>query len=268
MVKLTLIQGDCLKILSKIPDESVDTVITDPPYNISEETIPIYDTKKGKRVIQLNESWDKFTDEEFLDMIYRFINEVKRILKSSGTFICFTSDRYLSYLRTYIRKIGMVYRQTCVWIKSNPVPQMRKVKFMYATELFFLVHKKKGYDSFRWENGQHPNVFYYPIVGGKERCHPTQKPLWLIKELIIYSTKEGDTVLDPFLGSGTTMKACLELNRNCIGIEISKDYCENIVIPRLKPLIAQSTLTNTHHKFTYLNFGESRSFDIFKKGET
>jgi len=104
-------------------------------------------------------------------------------------------------------------------------PQMRKVKFMHATELFFLAHKEKGHDSFRWENGQRANVFYHPIVAGHERtAHPTQKPLWLMKELIKYSTKENDTVMDPFMGSGTTGAACKEMRRRFIGIEISKEY--------------------------------------------
>ena len=120
MSQLLLIKGDCLEVLPHIPNECIDLIITDPPYNIAEGVVPIYDTRysKGKRQkIGLEAEWDKFTDEEFLHMMYKFIDEVYRILKPSGTFICFTSDRYLSYLRTYIRRKGMVYRQTCVWIK-------------------------------------------------------------------------------------------------------------------------------------------------------
>ena len=238
MTKLLLIKGDALEVLKYVPSATIDLVITDPPYNIAEGAVPIYDTRypKGKRrKIGLEAEWDKFTDEEFLRMMYKFIDEVYRILKPSGTFICFTSDRYLSYLRTYIRRKGMVYRQTCVWIKGNPVPQMRKVKFMHATELFFLVHKEKGHDNFRWELGQHPNVFYHPIVAGKERTgHPTQKPLWLFEELIKYSTREGDLILDPFLGSGTTLVAARNLNRNAIGIEINDDYI-NMAKRRVAP---------------------------------
>ena len=237
-----IICGDCLKVMKDIPDSSIDLVLTDPPYNISEGTVPIYDTRykqrghKKSRKIQLDAEWDKFSDKDFLDMMYGFIDEVRRVLKPSGSFICFTSDRYLSFLRSYIRK-NMIYRQTCVWIKSNPVPQMRKVKFMHATELFFTVNKEKGHDSFRWENGQRANVFYHPIVGGKERTkHPTQKPLWLMSELIKYYTKgENNIVLDPFLGSGTTAVACKMLNRKFIGIEISPEYCE-IARKRIKSI--------------------------------
>lgn len=239
-----VINEDCMKILCDIPDNTIDLVITDPPYNISEGTTPIYDTrvKSGNRKIQLDAEWDKFTDEDFLDMMYAFIDEVYRVLKPSGTFICFTSDRYLSYIRTYIRNVGMAYRQTCVWIKSNPVPQMRKVKFMHATELFMMAHKEKGHDSFRWENGQHPNTFYYPILGGKERLdHPTQKPLWLFEELIKYTTNKGDIVLDPFAGVMTTAEACIRLERKYICIEKDLNYV-NQGNERLKLYLNQTNL--------------------------
>jgi len=260
MPQLLLIKRRLFRSATHIPNECIDLIITDPPYNIAEGAVPVYDTRypKGKRrKIGLEVEWDKFTDEEFLRMTYKFIDEVYRILKPSGTFICFTSDRYLSYLRTYIRRKGMVYRQTCVWIKGNPVPQMGKVKFMHATELFFLVHKEKGHDNFRWELGQHPNVFYHPIVAGKERTgHPTQKPLWLFEELIKYSTREGDLILDPFLGSGTTLVAARNLNRNAIGIEINDEYI-NMAKRRVAP--EQSDLFG-EFKFKYFNWSEEKAY--------
>jgi len=234
---ITIYKGDCLDILKDIPNGSTDLILTDPPYNISEGTTPIYDTRRPKgsksRKIQLDASWDKMTDEEFLVIMKTFVDNIYEMLKPSGTLYFFTSDRYLSDIRRMVRE-KMVYRQTCIWIKSNPVPQMRKVKYMHATELFFLAHKEKGHDSFRWENGQRSNVFYHPIVAGKERSkHPTQKPLWLMQELIKYGSKENDSVLDPFMGSGTTLVACKTLGRKGIGIEISEEYCD-IAITRLK----------------------------------
>ena len=257
MTKLLLIKGDALEVLKYVPSATIDLVITDPPYNIAEGVVPIYDTRypKGKRrKIGLEAEWDKFTDGEFLYMMYKFIDEVHRILKPSGTFICFTSDRYLSYLRTYIRNKGMVYRQTCIWVKSNPVPQMRKVKFMHATELFFLVHKERGHDNFRWERGQHPNVFYHPIVAGRERIgHPTQKPVWLFRELIKYTTREGDIIIDPFVGSGTALVAARNLNRHAIGIEINEEYI-NMAKKRIAP--QQRDLFGLF-KFEYIDWAEA-----------
>jgi len=236
--------GNCLEILKEINDESVDLVLTDPPYNIAAQTTPIWDTRykdKIPRKIQFDAEWDKLDNEEFLEIMKLFIGEVFRILKPSGTFYCFTSDNYISYMRDIIISYGMIYRQTCVWIKSNPVPQVRKVKYMHATELFFFAHKQKGFDSFRWENGMRDNVFYHPIVSGHERlkdsdgktAHPTQKPEWLFKELIKYSTNENDLVVDPFMGVGTACVCAKQLNRNYIGIEISQDYCK-LAYNRLK----------------------------------
>ena len=182
MTKLLLIKGDALEVLKYVPSATIDLIITDPPYNIAEGAVPIYDTRypKGKRrKIGLEAEWDKFTDEEFLHMMYKFIDEVYRVLKPSGTFICFTSDRYLSYLRTYIGSKKMVWRQTCVWIKTNPMPEMRKVKFMKATEFFFLVHKERGHNNFRWEHGERPNVFYHPIVGGRREGGPSNSEAYM-----------------------------------------------------------------------------------------
>ena len=140
------------------------------------------------------------------------------------------------------------------------------MKWCSALEIWVLFRKEKGH-IFNWQLGMRHNVIVSPICQGSERTkHPSQKPESVFRPFIEYFTNEGNTVLDPFLGSGTTMKACLQLNRNCIGIEISKDYCENIIIPRLKPLITQSTLTNIRHKFTYLIFNENEN-KFSKKGE-
>jgi site-specific DNA-methyltransferase (adenine-specific)/modification methylase len=230
--------------MQHIDDESIDLVLTDPPYNIASQTTPIWDTRykdKVPRKIQFDASWDKLSNEEFLGIMQKFIDETYRILKPEGNFYCFTSDNYLSYFRDMCLSKGMCYRQTCVWIKSNPVPQMRKVKYMHATELFFFCNKTKNANGFRWENGQRANVFYHSIVSGHERlkneegktAHPTQKPLWLMEELIKYSTKERDIVLDPFMGVGTTCHAAKNLNRNYIGIELDKYYCK-LAYERLK----------------------------------
>ena len=265
MVKLTLIQGDCLKVLKKIPDESADMVLTDPPYALGEDgakpAIIREGTKfKRKTPIDPNFEWDK---EIKLD----WIKECYRILKPKGLLATFYGKDRISYLIEYTKKAGFNVRDIGGWHKTNPVPQARKVKWCSALEIWVLFRKEKGH-TFNWQLGMRHNVIVAPICQGNERTrHSSQKPKSVFRPFVEYFTNEGDTVIDPFIGSGTTMEVCLELNRNCIGIEISKDYCENIIIPRLKPLIAQSTLTNTHHKFTYLNFGESGSFDIFKKGE-
>ncbi|MEM3265329.1 MAG: site-specific DNA-methyltransferase [Thermoplasmata archaeon] len=243
--------------MKSLKDESIDLILTDPPYNVSEDATIIIDNKGNvPREIGMNAEWDKMSSNEYFKLLFGFVDEAYRVLKKSGSLICFISDKYLSYLREYVINKGMVYRQTCVWIKSNPVPQMRKVKFMHATELFFCANKQKGVDSFRWEEGQHANVFYHPIVQGKERLnHPTQKPIWLMKELIRYYTHEGDTVLDPFLGSGTTMEASIILKRNSIGIENNADYIA-LTTHRLEKHINQKDLSGNIVNFKTINVKE------------
>jgi len=228
-----IITGDCLEVMKGIPDNSIDLVLTDPPYNIAADITVIIDTRihgnKNRKILSnlANSEWDKMNKMEYIEKMKIFFIQCKRVLKPSGILCCFTADRYLSYFRDIINSLDMIYRQTCFWIKSNPPLQMRKVHFQNAVELFFFANKEKGHDSFRWENGQHHNTFYHPSVGGHEKTiHPTQKPIWLSKKLIEYFTNKNDLVLDPFLGSGTIAAACVELGRNFIGIEVNPEYVE------------------------------------------
>ncbi|MEM0099284.1 MAG: DNA methyltransferase [Thermoplasmatales archaeon] len=255
MISAILYHGDAIEVMKQLKDESIDLVLTDPPYNVSENSTIIKDNKNGKiRYIGLDAYWDKIPEEDYFKLIYGFLDETYRVLKKSGSLICFTSDTYLSYLRKYIINKGMVYRQTCVWIKSNPIPQFRKVKFMHATELFFCANKQKGFDSFRWEEGERSNVFFHPSVQGAERLdHPTQKPVWLMKELIKYYTKEGDMVLDPFVGSGTTMEAAMALKRNSIGIEINDEYI-SMIAKRLNKYTQQTDLNGNKFNFQIIEY--------------
>ena len=270
MVELTLIQGDCLKVISKIPDGSIDIIVTDPPYMISREAKiarsrnPLKRGKfKGKDISFMFGEWDIFeSEEQYWDFIYSTLNHFKRLLRKGGHLLMFFDKFKITPLVEWCRKNDFVPRQPLYWLKANPVPMARKVSFMNAHEFIFWATKEttsRKFAIFHYELGQHPDYITCPIVPTNSHIkrHPTQKPVEVIKWLLKYLSNENDKVLDPFLGSGTTMQACLELNRNCIGIEISEDYCRNMVIPRLKPLITQSTLTNTRHIFTYYRYFEN-----------
>jgi DNA modification methylase len=224
MVKLILYQGDALKILPTLPDESIDLVLTDPPYVLGENgekpAIIREGTKfKRKTPINPNFEWDK---EVPLD----WIKECYRILKPKGLLATFYGKDRISYLIDYAKKVGFKIRDIGGWYKTNPVPQARKVKWCSALELWVLFRKKKGH-TFNWQLGMRHNVIIAPICQGKERTeHPAQKPEAVFKPFIEYFSKEGDWILDPFLGSGTVMKVARDLNRNCIGIEINPEYIE------------------------------------------
>ena len=153
MIKLTLIQGDCLKVLPKIPDESVDLVVTDPPYNISQENKKLsrksLSSKLHKRdsdiILDFGE-WDRRTEEEYKVFTERWFKEIVRILKPKSWFLSFFSKERIGYftdpLDGLFKKYGFKTRTVITWCKSNPTPSFRKVNFLSSTE--FIVVGSKG----------------------------------------------------------------------------------------------------------------------------
>jgi len=237
MVKLTLIQGDALKVLPSIPSESVDLVFTDPPFNIS-RNVKITRTRnkeefcrtgkwRGKDIDLYFGEWDDFKSEnEYWKFTIKWVDECVRVLKSGRIFATFFDRDKINFLSSYLqRKYGFKCKGYFAYIKRNPAPQARKVKWMNAWEEIGLWQKPNGKLVYNYQLGQHPDYIILPICQGKERTpHPTQKPIKLVEPFILYWTNEGDTVLDPFLGSGTTMVVCRNLKRNCIGIEKNPSY--------------------------------------------
>lgn len=220
-----IIQGDCLQIMKGIPDKSIDLVLTDPPYNISQKNKIFRDYRNGKNGdIKMN-----FGEWDYNFNIEPFLIESKRILKYNGSVIVWTSEQLYGKYREWFSK-NMHPKQLLVWVKTNPLPQFRLVGYRQATELMFWALKNKNTkdnENFIFQKQKEMNnVFYSPIVGGKERTeHPTQKPLSIISEIVKRHCRLNGIVLDPFLGSGTTACACKMLDRNYIGIEISPEYC-------------------------------------------
>jgi len=238
MIKLTLIQGDCLKVLPKIPDESVDLVVTDPPYNISQENKKItrkYLSSKTHRrdsdiILDFGE-WDRMDEVEYKTFTEMWFKEIARILKPKSWFFSFFSKERIGYFTDPInglfKRYGFKTRTVITWCKSNPTPSFRKVNFLSSTE--FIVVGSKGRCKIKNFLQQKEMKNYYILPNSsswQETAHPIEKPTELIKWFIRTGSNQNEIVLDPFLGSGTTMKACLELKRNCIGIEINSEYVE------------------------------------------
>ncbi len=149
-------------------------------------------------------------------------------MKDDGSIIVWTSEQLYGKYREWAEK-NMHPKQLLIWVKKNPLPQFRLVGYRQATELMFWVLKNKNTKknpNFLFQTQKEmTNVFYAPIVGGKERTeHPTQKPLSITTKIIKTHCREGGIVLDPFLGSGTTAVACKKLGRHYIGIEINPEY--------------------------------------------
>lgn len=217
-----IINDNCLNILPKIESNSIDLILTDPPYLISRDSnfTKGGDNKKFNVISIDFGDWDK----EILDFDYLF-KEWKRILKPGGTLIVFYDIWKCNELKVAAEKYKFKQPRVAQWIKTNPVPINSKVNYLSnAVEFFFtFVKDKKPTFNSVYDKG----IYNYPICHGKERTeHPTQKPLELIKDLILKHSKEGDVILDIFGGSGTTGVACLQTKRNFILVEKDQNYCK------------------------------------------
>ena len=206
----------------------VNHIITDPPYNISHENN--FNTLKCPRQGVDFGEWDKNFD------LFSWIPKYEKILEKNGSMIIFCSYRYISFIIKTMEESNLEVKDVLVWKKSNPMP--RNIERRYVQDMEFAIWGvKKGAKWVFNKDKKKPymrSIFETSTVSGNERTsHPTQKSLQLMQDIIKIHTNENDIVIDPFMGSGTTGLACLNLNRRFIGIELDKNYF-NLSIDRLK----------------------------------
>ena len=239
-----IILGDCLNQLKKIPNESVDLVFADPPYNMSK--------KKGlgwkySKHITMQEVWDIFSKDDFFDFNVKWISECFRILKHGGSLWVSGSFHNIYQLGFIIQNITeFKINNSVVRFKPNAQPNISCRFFTESTE--HLIWASKNGDGKKWKfnydftkkeisdsinpkGKQTRNVWSIALTPKNEKSsgvHPTQKPEELLRRIILTCTNEGDMVLDPFSGSGTTNAVALRFNRNSIGIEKEKKFVEII----------------------------------------
>lgn len=227
-----VILGDCMEVMKKIPDESIDLIITDPPYNIS-TNLKIDRSRWGKKqkrkaVINFDYGeWDKMSEDDFEKFTLKWYAECKRVLKKGGSIYIFFTKELISLF--HLHWSGLIKTKNIIsWIKSNPLPAFNRTNYRSAVEFIYFGQKEGAKAVFNFgQQKDMKNWFEYPLVQGKERTkHPTQKPLGLIQKFIKVSSNQDNIILDPFLGSGTTAVAAQQLGRNFIGIEINSEYCE------------------------------------------
>lgn len=204
--------GDCVEVMGRMPNESIDLILTDPPYNASNSKIVC----EEKSFNAVNEDWDKdFDATAFLDMAYDK-------LKPNGSMLVFCSHHTLGQ---YLSWGKMKIQQIIHWVKTNPFPAIAKV---YTPNVEYCVWFVKGspYTFNKKFAGQ--NIITTAICGGQERLgtHPTQKPIELWSKLLSVHSNEGDIVLDCFSGSGTNAIACHRMHRRFICIEMDPKYHE------------------------------------------
>ena len=189
---------------------------------------------RGKDIVLDFGVWDHFESlEHYLQFTENWLRECARICRKGAHLVIFFDKLKLSYLIEIGQKYDLIPRQPLFWMKTNPVPQARKVKFMDSLEMMMWFTKEtisRKFATFNYELGQHSEVFISPICQGKERYefgkHPTQKPEKVIAGVMQYLSKEGDIILDPFVGSGTICVVAKKLGRNFIGIDINLEFVE------------------------------------------
>lgn len=230
---------DCIKGIKNIPSESVDLILTDPPYYISRKS----NFKKGGGCTSKYGSismdfgeWDKGEKIDF-ELLFK---ESFRILKKGGTLIMFYDIFKIGELADIALSLSFKQPRIGFWDKTNAVPINAKINYLSNCREYFIsfCKGKKGVFNSYYDKG----VYSYPIVCGKERTsHPTQKPISLMEELIKTNSNKGDVVAGFFMGSGTTAVAAIRNKRKFIGFELSKEYFD-ISNERIKQEMSQLKL--------------------------
>ena len=229
-------QGDSRDLIKQVADQSVDLILTDPPYNLANYSTGNIKMKWRTDINNDLAEWDKFEfkPEEWL-------SEFKRILKPDGNIFAFTSYNLLGKWHEVFDPHFDTF-QFMVWHKTNPVPKIFKAGFLNSCELIVCVWNKGHKWNFISQKEMH-NYIESPICQGNERLtnpkHPTQKPLKVLKHIIKIASNENDVIFDPFMGVGSSGVAALEYKRKFIGFELEKNYFE----------AAKNRIENTNNKF-------------------
>ena len=220
---MELLKGDCIERMKDIPNESVDCIITDPPYNISKKnnfgTMERYNKYKG---MDFGE-WDKNFD------LTGWIKCASDKMKYPSSIIVFSSWQNLKLISDEMEKNNISVKRILVIKKTNPMPVNRDRLFVNSFE--FMIWGTKGKKWTFNRSGVYETGFFECKNNGETK-HPTEKQIKTIKELLEIVSNEGDIILDCFMGSGTTGVACKNLNRNFIGMELDEKYF-NIATKRI-----------------------------------
>lgn len=218
MKGIELWQGDCLELLNEIPDESIDLVVTDPPYKMNHTTgssTHIGMKNKWQGNIKAGNTVMGFASEiKFSD----WLPCVYRVLKDGAHCYIFCNDKNIQELLNETTKVGFRESNVLVWIKNNATPNRY---YMKNNEFILFLYKGKAKPI---NNMGSKTAISVRNINGKDKKHPTEKPTALLETYIENSSKQGDIVLDPFMGAGSTGIACKHTGRKFIGIEIDENY--------------------------------------------
>ncbi|AOF90770.1 site-specific DNA-methyltransferase [Sinorhizobium sp. RAC02] len=238
----SIIKGDCVAALEALPDQSVDVIFADPPYNLQLGGML---TRPDQSLVDaVDDEWDQFASFEAYDAFTRaWLLACRRVLKPSGTIWVIGSYHNIFRVGATLQDLNFWILNDVIWRKANPMPNFKGRRFQNAHETMIWATrdpKAKGYtfnyDAMKAANDdvQMRSDWLFPICNGGERLkdadgkkvHPTQKPEALLARILMASSKPGDVVLDPFFGSGTTGAVAKRLGRHFVGIEREQAYID------------------------------------------
>jgi site-specific DNA-methyltransferase (adenine-specific) len=280
----TLLPGDCADVLSTLPENAVDLIFADPPYNLQLQN-DLYRPNQTK-VAAVDDSWDKFASFAEYDRFTReWLSACRRVLKETGTIWVIGSYHNIYRVGTILQDLDFWILNDVIWLKTNPMPNFRGVRFTNAHETLLWAQKKRGakytfnHQSMKALNDdlQMRSDWNISLSTGKERikvngekAHATQKPEGLLYRVILSSSNPGDVVLDPFFGSGTTGAVAKKLGRNWIGIERDPKYIKVAQkrINAVKPAPAEGLVLNNPRQQKRIPFGVLLEAGLLQPGQT
>ena len=218
---ITIYHGDCREILALLPANSVDLVLTDPPYSryVHQRSMSgsrkTYGTSKDIGFEPMNDGLLRLVAEQFGRLCSQWV-------------LVFSDVESAPKWRGALEAGGLEYIRTGAWVKIAPTPQFSGDRPAVGFEAVTIAHPKGPK---RWNGGGRPAIWTFGSHGGEmdARIHPTEKPLPMFRQMVGDFSNTGETVLDPFMGSGTTLVAAKQLGRRAIGIEIEEKYCKMAV---------------------------------------
>lgn len=243
----TLLLGDSLKIMPEIK-EKYDACITDPPYNISG-----YDNKKqigwlksnkywteDKKFSKIEEDWDKFSNGDYLHFTENWLKMIFSVVKENGNIIIFGTYHNIYKIGYLLELFDKRIVNSIVWYKRNAFPNITQRMLCESTEYMIWAVNNSSKNAKKWtfnydtlkeinDGKQMRNMWDIPMTPKREKIygkHPAQKPMAIAERLIHGFTNVNDSIIDPFMGSGTIPLACMSNNRKCLGIDNNNSYYE------------------------------------------
>lgn len=222
--------GNCLDYLKFIESNSVDLILTDPPYNLGN-----FMHERNTNLIKMRKNqfayagWDSLSQKEWEKEMDGFFKESSRVLKKSGSLLLFMSLIKVETIIKLAAKYKFYYKTTGIWHKTNPMPRNMNIHFVNSTEawVYFVYNNTSG--TFNNNKKMEHDFIETSLTSMNEKRfgkHPTQKPVKIISHFIRLLSNENDVVLDPFMGSGTTGVCSIKMQRKFIGIDLDETYYE------------------------------------------